>query len=105
MDRATVVAYVSRYEGFGLPPLEAMARSRPVVATAVGALPDLVGQGALLVPVGDQGALERALRLLWEDDEANRVLARAGRQVADGLSWSATAASTLDIYRRLGVAV
>ena len=49
---AAVFAYPSRYEGFGLPPLEAMALGVPVVATAVGSLPEVLGDAALLVPAG-----------------------------------------------------
>ena len=50
---AAVLAYPSVYEGFGFPPLEAMAAGVPVVATAVGAIPEVAGDGALLVPPGD----------------------------------------------------
>ena len=96
---------VARYEGFGLPPIEAMARGRPVVATAVGALPDLVGDGAILVDPTDRAGLGRALRGLWHDPEHRSELGRAGRRAAGRLGWHATAAGTLDVYRRLGIGV
>ena len=54
---AAVLAYPSLYEGFGFPPLQAMAAGVPVVATAAGALPEVVGDGAWLVPPGDADAL------------------------------------------------
>lgn len=103
LDAAHLVAYLSHYEGFGLPPLEAMVRGRPVVASAVGALPDVAADGAWLVPPGDRGRLLIALRTLWRDDERRRELAERGRRVANALSWHSTASTTIDVYRRLGV--
>ena len=65
LRHAAVLAYPSRYEGFGFPPLQAMAAGVPVVATAAGAVPEVVGDGALLVDAGDgdglAGALSRVL--------------------------------------------
>ncbi|MCP5030270.1 MAG: glycosyltransferase family 4 protein [Actinomycetia bacterium] len=105
MEAADIVAYISHYEGFGLPPVEAMARGRTVVATAVGALPDVVGDGARLVQPGDEEELAQALHSLWHDAPARAELGRAARAAAARLSWRQTAATTLDVYRRLGVAV
>lgn len=63
MAEASVLAYPSRTEGFGYPPLEAMAAGTPVVASAAGAIPEVVGEAALLVPAGDAEALGAALLL------------------------------------------
>lgn len=104
IDAAEIVAYISHYEGFGLPPLEAMARKRPVVATAVGGLPDLAG-GIELIPVDDRAALIMALKALWNDNERRLELARCGKTVARGMTWSANATETLEVYRKLGIPV
>lgn len=99
---ASVVAYPSRYEGFGLPPIEAMACGAPVVATAVGALPEIVGPEVPLVDPGDPAALAEALDAVLRDPVfANRV-ASAGSQAVSELSWERTAGATLDVYRSLG---
>ena len=100
---ADAVAYASCYEGFGLPPVEAMACGAAVVSTRVGALPDLVGQGARLVPPDDVGALSAALRTTVRDADANAALRRAGPHDVAGLSWDRTARTTAEVYRGLGV--
>lgn len=102
---ATAVAYPSRYEGFGLPPVEAMACGGAVVATAVGALPDVVDPEIPLVTVGDADALADALDAAVYDDDHNKSIRDAGRRSAARLSWDATARATLDVYRALGVSV
>jgi glycosyltransferase involved in cell wall biosynthesis len=99
---ATVVAYISRYEGFGLPPVEAMACGAPVVASRVGALTDIPGLGAGLVEVGDLDALTARLRELLHDDGARSQLATEGVRAAAGLRWDDAARTTVGIWRDLG---
>ncbi len=101
---ATVVAYPSLYEGFGLPPVEAMACGAAVVATAVGALPDLVASEFDLVAPGDHDRLAEALHAAYFDEEQRAKLVRLGTAAAATLSWNDTAAATLEVYRDLGVA-
>jgi glycosyltransferase involved in cell wall biosynthesis len=100
---ATVVAYPSLYEGFGLPPVEAMACGAPVVAYAIAPLVELLGGAASLTRPRDASQLAEALRLLFNDDEHRRALASAGMARAATLSWKASAAATAEVYRGLGV--
>jgi glycosyltransferase involved in cell wall biosynthesis len=99
--RAAVVACPSRREGFGVACLEAMAHARPVVATAVGGLRDLVvdGETGFLVPTRDPAALRVALDRLLADRELRRQLGIAGRERAQRqFSWQAVTDATLDAY-------
>lgn len=95
---AAVLAYPSRYEGFGFPPLEAMAAGVPVVATAVGALPEVVGDGALLVPPGDPDALAGTLHAVLGGGPVADLVARGRRRLA-AFSWEACAAGLAEVYR------
>ncbi len=97
---AAVLAYPSRYEGFGLPPLEAMAVGTPVVAARAGAVPEVVGEAAILVEPGDVDGLAAALLTVVDDDARRSELVEAGRLRVDGFRWGNTAAGLTEIYRR-----
>jgi glycosyltransferase involved in cell wall biosynthesis len=94
-NAARVFAYPSLYEGFGIPPLEAMACGTPVVASTAGALPEVLGDAALLVDPYDEHALAEALRAAAEDrhDLRQRGLLRAARY-----TWSRAACQTWQVY-------
>jgi len=101
-DRAAVVACPSRREGFGVACAEAMAHGRPVVASAVGGLLDLVEdeRTGLLVPPGDVAALRAALeRLLGDRDLRSRLGAAARARAAERLAWDRVTDATVDAYR------
>jgi glycosyltransferase involved in cell wall biosynthesis len=98
---AEAVAYPSLYEGFGLPPLEAMACGTPVVASAAGAIPEVCGDAALLVGVLDAPALADALRRILTDGGLRRGLIERGRARAAAYAWARTAALTLDALRHV----
>jgi glycosyltransferase involved in cell wall biosynthesis len=100
--RAAVVACPSRREGFGVACAEAMAHGKPVVASAVGGLLDLVADGetGLLVRPGDVAGLRSALEMLMGDRELRRRLGAAGRRRAEEhLSWKRVTELTLTAYR------
>lgn len=98
---AALLAYPSVYEGFGLVPLEAMAAGVPVVTTAAGAIPEVVGDAAELCPVGDPAALAAAVaRLLDDPDRAAELVRRGLRRVPD-FAWSRTVDDLAALYRRL----
>jgi glycosyltransferase involved in cell wall biosynthesis len=103
--RAAVVACPSHREGFGVVCAEAMAHGRPVVASAVGGLLDLVvdGETGVLVPPRDVPALRAALERLLADRELRERLGAAGRaRVRDHFSWDAVTDATLDAYEEAG---
>jgi glycosyltransferase involved in cell wall biosynthesis len=104
--RSAVVACPSRREGFGVVCLEAMAHGRPVVATAVGGLRDLVvdGETGVVVPPRDPGALRSALERLLADRELRRRLGAAGRERARReFSWASVTDATLAAYAEAAV--
>jgi glycosyltransferase involved in cell wall biosynthesis len=101
---AEVACIPSLYEGFSLPAVEAMASGTPIVASRVGALPEVVGTDgacAELVPAADVDALTRALGELLDSPEKRRTMGEAGRDRAINVfSWEAVAAQTVRVYER-----
>ena len=95
---AAVLAYPSRYEGFGFPPLQAMAAGVPVVATAAGSIPEVVRGAAATVPVGDSGALARELSRVLDDRDTASAWVAAGRRRAEHFSWESLATGMAALY-------
>lgn len=95
---ATVVSYLSTYEGFGLPPLEAMACGAAVLASDIEPLREVLGEAARLV-VNRLDAVSSALTDLVADEDQVRELRDRGRQRAAQFSWQATARATTTVYR------
>jgi glycosyltransferase involved in cell wall biosynthesis len=85
---AAVYAFPSLYEGFGLPPVEAMGAGVPVVASRAGALPEVCRDGADLVEAGDPDGLAAALARILGDDAHRATLVERGRRVAAGYDWT-----------------
>ena len=98
---AACLAFPSLYEGFGLPPLEAMAASTPVVTTTAGSLPEICGPAAHYVEPGDAAALATAIETVLTDHEAAQALVDAGHRQVGGYSWDTMASTMTDLYRTL----
>ena len=98
---AAVFAYPSKYEGFGLAPLEAMAAGTPVVATSTGALPEVLADGARFVEPGDAADLAAGLQAVLDDRAERGRLIAAGLARAQHYSWDACADGVIALYQSL----
>ncbi len=96
---AAVLAYPSRYEGFGFPPLQAIRAGVPVVATRAGSLPEVLGDGALLVGVGDHDGLVESLDRCLSDADARTALIAAGSARVARFGWERCGAGLEALYR------
>ena len=96
---ADIFAFPAFFEGFGLPPLEAMACGTPVVSSDAASLPEVVGKAGLLVSPHDEGAWVDALRRLAGDADLHRRLTAEGIAQAHRFTWQQTAQRTVEVYR------
>ena len=97
-EAASAFVFVSRYEGFGLPPLEAMACGTPVVTSNVSSLPEVVGDAAVQVNPENVFEIARGIREVLLDEELRSTLIRCGREQAARFSWERTAREVREIY-------
>lgn len=100
LQHALLFVYPSHDEGFGLPPLEAMACGTPVVAAAGGAIPEVVGDAAVLVPPGQPDRLLAALRNAMESQALRADLRRRGLERARLFSWDYSTKKMEELVRR-----
>jgi glycosyltransferase involved in cell wall biosynthesis len=98
MKRAHLFVFPSRYEGFGLPPLEAMRLGVPAIVSTAGALPEICGDAAVQVDPDDDGALAVQLKRLLDDPNAWALVAKLGKERAAALTWERTARQVLALY-------
>jgi glycosyltransferase involved in cell wall biosynthesis len=98
---AQALVYPSLYEGFGLPPLEAMHYGCPVVCSDSSSLPEVVGDAAVTVDTADPEALANGIAAAIGDPILRARLVLAGRAREAGFTWDRTAATTVESYRRL----
>jgi glycosyltransferase involved in cell wall biosynthesis len=104
-ESASVLAFPSLYEGFGLPLLEAMSRGVPAVVGAAGALPELALGAAIAVKPDDVDAIAGALERLLSDAQLRQTLGDEGRRRAADFTWDRAAEQTLAVLRRIGTAI
>ncbi len=100
-DMAKVFVFPSLYEGFGLPPLEAMAHGTPVVASNTSALPEVVGNAALLVNPENVFEISRALQRVLTDQSLRERMKAAGIEQAQKFSWEASVRRMLGVYEQV----
>ncbi len=98
---ADLFVYPSSYEGFGLPPLEAMACGSAVVCSNASSLPEVVGDAALTVDPCDQEALLQAMQRLLTDVHLREEFRQRGLERASQFSWERAARETVDVYRKV----
>jgi glycosyltransferase involved in cell wall biosynthesis len=99
---ARALVFPSLYEGFGLPPLEALACGTPVIASNRGSLPEIVGDGGLLLEPDDVEGLAGAMEKLLNDESLWGDLREKGLAHAARFSWEKTARETLAVYQEIG---
>ena len=99
---ASVFVFPSLYEGFGLPPLEAMAAGAPVITSNVSSLPEVVGDAALLIDPMDAGAIADAMARVLGDAALRADLVRRGHERVKAFSWERSVARIREVYAELG---
>lgn len=98
---ARVFVYPSLYEGFGLPPLEAMARGVPTVVSDVSSLPEVVGDSALMVPAANASAWAEAILGLIENEHSSKELSQKGEARASEFTWTKSAQRHLEVFEEV----
>src|SRR4029077_4916786 len=101
-DEAKIFVFPSLYEGFGLPPLEAMVHGTPVVTSNVSSLPEVVGNAAVLVNTENVFEIMRALHRVLMDQSLRQRMKERSYQQASRFSWEKSVRRILDVYRQVG---
>ncbi|MCW4461896.1 glycosyltransferase [Sphingomonas sp. BT-65] len=96
---AAALVYPSRYEGFGLPPLEAMMHDCPVVCSNTSSLPEVVEDAAETFDPADEAAMARAIETVLSSEKRRRTLVARGRERVRVLTWQKCARETLAVYQ------
>jgi|SRR5579871_661659 len=102
MAGATLFLYPSLYEGFGFPVVQAMAARTAVITSNSSCLPEIAGDGAMLVDPRSTAEIAAALTRLLESNSARECIAKAGRSRAEGYRWRTCAEKSLTFFHRIG---
>ena len=97
---AVALVYPSRYEGFGLPLVEAMASGTPVIASRAGSIPEVLGDAGIMLNPDDTRGWTDAIMAVVNDEALRARMRAAGKARAAGFTWTRTARTTMDAYRR-----
>jgi glycosyltransferase involved in cell wall biosynthesis len=101
-DAAKIFVFPSLYEGFGLPPLEAMAHGTPVVTSNVSSLPEVVGNAAVLVHPENVFEIMRALHRVLMDQPLREKMKERSYQQVTKFSWEKSVRRIMEVYREVG---
>lgn len=104
-NAAELFVYPSFYEGFGLPPLEAMSCGTPVITSNVSSIPEVVGDAGILIDPYDTSNLMEALVNTLNNEPLKEQLSKAGLNRASQYSWKRTASETLDTYKKIAESI
>ena len=98
---ASVLAYPSMYEGFGLPPVESMSCGTPVLVSDAPCMPEIAGEGGWVLPARDPKPWTQAMIDLLSSDDLQSKWSGRGLKRAKDFSWETTAKKTMDVYRNI----
>ena len=101
MCGALAFVFPSLYEGFGMPPLEAMACGVPVLASGEASLPEVTGDCAVICDAYDVKSIAKGLYRLYSDETLREELSRRGLERAQGFTWERSAKMLMNVYREL----
>lgn len=99
MSGAIAFVFPSLYEGFGMPPLEAMACGTPVITSKTTSLPEVVGDVGILIDPEDIEELSDAMEQMMDNEELREKLKKAGQKRAAKFTWKKSAEILMDVYR------
>jgi glycosyltransferase involved in cell wall biosynthesis len=100
-NQASVFVYPSLYEGFGIPPLEAMACGLPVIVSNTTSMPEVVGDAGVYVDPNDVEQISHSIDTVLSDDQLRNSMKEKGLERAEGFSWEKTAREILGLYQKL----
>ncbi|MEW6041429.1 MAG: glycosyltransferase family 1 protein, partial [Elusimicrobiota bacterium] len=100
-NNAELLVYPSLYEGFGYPPLEAMACGCPIVASNTTSIPEVVGNAGILFNPHDTEEMAQAIEKVLKDTDLRQDLIKKGFEQVKNFSWAKTAKETLEVYKKV----